>query len=163
MSFMPAMAIFIRTFFSICAHRENWIASSKPEPPRSALASSSAAASPASTASDWRKKLTSDSCSTKPISKRCLVFDEPSIPTDASIPQNCSQHPSVVGRCAGNQRIFRRGCGFKNTGFESRVSGLGFRTRDSRPETRNWKNEHHLDHIDQQSKNQADQSKNRTL
>ena len=35
----------------------NWIASLKPEQPRSALASSSAAASPASMASDWRKSL----------------------------------------------------------------------------------------------------------
>jgi hypothetical protein len=61
---------------------------------------------------------------------------KPSIPTDASIPQNCSQHPLVAGRCAGNQPIFRRGCGFK---IRPRVSGLGFRTRDSGSKTRNWK------------------------
>ena len=88
-----------------------------------APASSSAAASPANTASAWRKKAYIGLLFNEDGSRtRWRGFARPSIPTDASIQQNCSQHPSVAGRCAGNQPIFRRGCGFRNTvSVESRV------------------------------------------
>ena len=35
--------------------------------------------------------------------------------------------PVSCGEIRLRQQIFRRGCGFKKTGFESRVSGLGFK------------------------------------
>ena len=85
----------------------------------------------------WRrpgeKSLHRTPCSTKPISKPCLGFDGPSIPMDASIPQNCSQHPSVVARCAGNPRIFPRGCGYDNDGFAFRVPSHRLTTRKPKP------------------------------
>ena len=65
MSFMPATAICIPTFSSTCAHPAKWTGSSKPAPRPCAPASSSAAASPANMASGWKRKLTSDCCSTR--------------------------------------------------------------------------------------------------
>ena len=60
-------------------------------------------------------------------------------PTAGSIRPKCFRRPSAAAKYVCSQQIFRRGCGFENTGFESSVSGLGFKTRDSRSKTRNWK------------------------
>ena len=119
---MPATAIFIRTFFSICAHRENWIASSKPEPRRCALASSSAAASPASTASALEKKayigLLFNEADLEAMARVREAFDPDGRFNPAKLfptPASCGEMRLAAGEYSGGV------VDLINTGFEFRV------------------------------------------